>query len=728
MSWFHARLQCDGLPDEAWVLSISATEGMNELPRWELRVVCADAALDLLALLGATASLTLLDESFGTTRTVPLLVAEAAWQDETRDGHVYSLSLASREELLGLRSGYRVFVDKNAQEVVDAVLADSGIEAEWRLRTGLFPRPHTVQYAETDWAFIERILAEEGIAYWMDADAGTPRLLFADDHGAHDGLDVGPVVPFSDPNAGTLQRYFRALEITGELTPTQVTLRDHDVRAPDVPIEGSAGAAAFEVFEFPANVVSSKAAEARAAARLQQWQRRARQATGRSDCMRLAPGRVVEITGCSDDWMNGRWLVTRLAHQASLRSGRHDNEASYDNAATLAPVDAQTFRPAPPRKLAIAGTEPATTTGPAGSEIHVDDLARVKLRFPWDRSGRSDDTSSAWMRTQQQNLGGAMILPRVGWEVPVIYLDGNPDRPVVLGRLYNGAAVVPYSLPGGSATTTFQSATSPGGGTTNELRMGDSAGGMEVFLHAQKDQTVTVGGSADATVGADDTHDVTLSYGVAVAGSQTTTVGASQSVDVGTNYGTTAAGARSETVGGMEVTKVTANRAVKVNGAYTELVGAVYGIQCNQSNTEVKGTFTQLIGGTLNLAAGLGTGETVAAARTELVGGGRSIQASRDSSESVIGAKALTAGATKEKSGGPMVTTTKVAGSIIVGGAAKVEAGGAISIDAAAITIDVSGSLETPCFTLGRGKLAVKKGTTKLKGTVKHTAKSKMGG
>jgi type VI secretion system secreted protein VgrG len=730
VTWFEARLQCDAVPEGAWVLSISATEGMNELPRWEVSLGCDDPGVDLGALLGAPASLSLIDTVFGTSRDIPLLVGGAAWLEELRDGHIYSLSLVGREALLGLREGYRVFVDKTAQEIVDAVLQDSGIEAEWRLRTGVFPRPHTVQYAETDWAFVERLLAEEGIAYWMDADAdaGTPRLIFADDSASHDGIDVSPLVPFSDPSEGINQRHFHELAVTGELTPTGVTLRDHDVRAPDVPIEGVAGEAAFEIFEFPASTVSSKAAEARAAARLQQWQRRARHATGRSDCPRLAPGRVVEIAGCADEWMNGRWLVTRLAHEARLRAVRQSNAAGYGNVATLAPIDAQTYRPSPPRRLAIAGVEPATTTGPAGSEIHVDDLARVKLRFPWDRSGRADDTSSGWMRTQQQNLGGAMILPRVGWEVPVAYLDGNPDRPMVLGRLYNGAAIVPYGLPGGSATTTFQSASSPGGGTTNELRMGDSAGGMEVFLHAQKDQTVTVGGSAEATVGADDTHDVTLSYGVAVKGSQTTTVGASQSVDVGTNYGTTAKGARSETVGAMEVTKVTANRAVKADGSYTELVGAIYGIQCNQSNTEVKATFTQLIGGSLNLAAGLGTGETVAAARTELVGGGRSIDASRDSSESVIGAKAVTAGATKEKSGGPMVTTTKVAGSIIVGGAAKLEAGGNISIDAASVTIDVSGSLKTPSFTLGGGKLSVKKGTSKLKGTVKHTAKSKMGG
>jgi type VI secretion system secreted protein VgrG len=729
----YARLLCDAFPEGFRTLTAAGTEAVSKLSRWDVRVVCDDPAVDLAAALGQPATLQLVDELEGTARVIPLLVEAAAYEDESRDGHRYAVTLAAREELLGLRGGYRTWMDKTAPEIVAEVLHDAGIpdaDVELRLATGYAPRPMTTQYGESDWRFIERLLAEEGIAYWLDVDdAGeAAKLVFGDAPAAHDGVRGAGTMAYRDPGDGAPGRRFFDLEVTGLLVPTQVTVRDFDVRAPDVPIEGVAGVAGFEVFEFPANVVSSEAAALRATARLEQLGRLAQHAIGLSDCVRLQPGRVVTIEGASDDWMNGAYLVAGLEHEITMGSARDPAASSYANRALLVPHGKRPFRPAPPSPVRVHGLEPATTTGAAGQEIHVDDLARVKIRFPWDRSGRTDDTSSAWVRTQQMNLGGAMILPRVGWEVPVVYLDGNPDRPIVLGRLYNATAVVPYGLPGASATTSFQSATSPGGGTTNELRMGDSAGGMEMFLHAQKDQTVTVGGSADTTVGADDTHDVTLSYGVAIKGSQTTTVGASQSVNVGTIYGTTAKGARSETVAALEATKVGANRVVAAGGSYSELVGGLYGIQCNQSNTEVKATFTQLIGGSLNLAAGLGTGETVAGARTELVGASRSITASRDASESVIGAKNLTAGATKETSGGAVQTTTKVAGKISVGGAAKLTSGGVFIIEAASITIDVGGSLKAPGFQLGGGVFKIKKGTSKLKGSVKHGATSKIGG
>ncbi len=729
----HAKLLCDALPAGFYTLSAAGTEAVSKLSRWEVAIVCDEPALDLEGMLGASAALQLVDELEGAARFIPLVVAAGAYDEESRDGHQYTLTLVAREELLSLRGGYRVLLDKTTQQIVTEVLTLAGIpagEVEWRLATSYTARLHTTQYGESDWAFIERLLAEDGIAYWIDADpeAETARLVFGDSADAHDGIAGAGTVQYRDAGSGASERHFFELEITGVLTPTKVTIRDHDVRAPDVPIEGVAGDGTYEVFEFPANVVSSDAAKVRASARLDQWKRLERHAIALSDCMRLQPGRVVAIEGCSDEWMNGKFLVAGVEHEVAMGSPQSSATPTYSNRVLLVPHGARTHRPSPPIRVKVFGIEPATTTGPAGQEIHVDDLARVKIRFPWDRSGRTDDTSSTWIRTQQMNMGGAMILPRVGWEVPVAYVDGNPDRPFVLGRLYNATAVVPYGLPGASATTTFQSATSPGGRTTNEVRMGDGAGGMEMFLHAQKDQTVTVGGSSDATIGADDTHDVTLSYGVAVTGSQTTSVGASQSVDVGTIYGTTAKGARSETVGGMELVKVTANRVVAAKGSYSELVGGVYGIQCNQSNTEVVATFSQLIGGTLNLAAGLGTGDTVAAARTELVAGGRSIAASKDSSESVIGAKSLTAGATKEKSDGTVVTSTNVAGKISVGGAAKMKAGDLFVIDAASITIDVSGSLKTPSFKIGGGKLSVTKGTSKLKGTVKHGSKSKIGG
>ena len=224
--------------------------------------------------------------------------------------------------------------------------------------------------------------------------------------------------------------------------------------------------------------------------------------------------------------MNREYLIVAVEHELTAGSRSDANGITYCNRVTLVPGGARAFRPSvPDGRHRYDGIETAVTTGPPGEEIHVDDLGRVKLRFLWDRSGVMDDRSSAWARCVQMNLGGAMLLPRVGWEVPVAYVDGNPDRPFVLGRMYNATAIGPYALPGAAATTSLQSATSPGGGSTNEIRMGDAAGRQEMFLHASKDQTVSVGGNAHTTVSGNEAHDVGLAYELTVTGAQSATIG-----------------------------------------------------------------------------------------------------------------------------------------------------------------------------------------------------------
>jgi type VI secretion system secreted protein VgrG len=314
----------------------------------------------------------------------------------------------------------------------------------------------------------------------------------------------------------------------------------------------------------------------------------------------------------------------------------------------------------------------------------------------------------------------------VGWEVPVVYYDGDPDRPLVLGRLYNADNVVPYGLPGAKATTTLQSATSPGGGSTNEIRMKDDGGGMEMFIHASRDQSVFVGGSATTKVGANKTHDVTLSYALGVKGSESLTVGASQSVNVATDYSTGVKGARSESVGGVEMTKVTANRVVSVKGAYKELVGALYGLQCNQENVDVTGPFSQSVGAALAHAAGLGFTEAVGGARALTVGGARTITAAKGYGETIYGAKVTTAGSGKLKAGTAASTATKGALSTQVGGTIGIEAGALAVFQANQIEITAP-SLKAGVLEIGGGTFKITGGTSKLDGTIKRQGGSKVG-
>jgi type VI secretion system secreted protein VgrG len=567
-------------------VSGTGTEALNGLSQWSIHVLRDDAMLDVREVLRAPATL-LLADAVGSERPIGLIVTGITYESGEREGHRFAVELAPAESLLTYRTGYRVFLDKTTQEVVAQVLHDVGVPSQsimWRLGGTYMRRLQCTQYAETEWAFIERLLGEEGISYWFDwSDDHGAILVLGDGPGSHEGIVGSPHIPYDD-GTGLVGTNDALVDVTlvHEVCPDAVHVREYDIHQPDVFIEGRAGAGVLEVYEFPACVLTSAAAERRARVRLEQLQRLGVHATASSACVRLQPGRLFLLNGCGNDAMNAEYLVVGIEHELTRGGAHAANGVAYRNRVTLVPAKRQAFRPSiPDGGHRCAGIETAVTTGAHGEEIHVDDLGRVKLRFLWDRSGILDDRSSAWARTIQMNLGGSMLLPRVGWEVPIAYIDGNPDRPFVLGRVYNAKAVTPYPLPAAAATTSFQSATSPGGGTTNEIRTGDGAGAQEMFVHASKDQTVSVGGSSRTTVAGSETHSVDLAYIASVLGSQSVSVGASQSVDVGTNYVLGVKGGRSEAIGGAEMVSVTANRAVEAGGAYTELVGGFYGIQCN---------------------------------------------------------------------------------------------------------------------------------------------------
>ena len=349
----------------------------------------------------------------------------------------------------------------------------------------------------------------------------------------------------------------------------------------------------------------------------------------------------------------------------------------------------------------------------------------MTIRFPWDRSGITDDKSSDWVRCVNMAMGGTMLLPRVDWEVPVMYYDGDPDRPLVLGRLYNATGVVPYGLPGAAATTSLQSATSPSDGTTQEIRTMDDGGSMEMFVHATRDQTVFVGNDCNTDVAVDETHDVTLNFDLTVDGSQTCDVGSNQTINVGTKTDIKVAGTRSETVGALEHTEVSANREITSEGMYSEVVGGIYAMQCNQYNIDVKGAYTQTIVGTLAHAAALGTGEVVLGGRAESVGGTMNLVASSEYGEEVKMVKKVTAGAHSIKAGGKIMTESQGGDlEIDVGGSAKIKAGKDVVFKASQIVIKAP-KIKAEALKMGSSKLESKK-KAKIDGTIKRKGGTKI--
>jgi type VI secretion system secreted protein VgrG len=712
------------------LLRARGAEAMNALPRWEIEILCEAALGDLDGVVGTRAILRWWDELEGTARDADLTIIEIASEGEERRGHRYSLSLAPFEHRLALRSGYRIFLDQTVPAIAAQVLRDAGVPVDrlvLRLAGAYLPRKQCTQYGEREWSFVERLLADEGISYWFDTLDGRQVLVLGDSQSSHDGIVAPVTVPYDDASGLVRLRSLSALELTEEVCTTAVTLRDFDVRNPDVYVDASVGAGPLSHFEYPSFVPSPAAAKTRAQARLEQLQRFKVHARAASDCIRMQPGRLLRLQGCADERMNREYLVVEVEHAYDRPSPDDTHGRPYTNQLLLVPGGEAAFRPAIPTGAPrIEGIESAITTGAPGEEIHVDDLGRVKLRFLWDPSGITDDGSSAWARCLQWGLGGSMLLPRVGWEVPVAYLDGNPDQPFVLGRLYNATAVVPYPLPGAAATTSLKSATSPGGGSTNELRMSDDAGRQEMAIHASKDQSVSVGGSSTTQVSADQTHDVGLMLANVVLGSQSHSVAAVQAIDVGTSFSTAVKGSATMAVGGAELLNATANRTVATGGAYVEVVGSSYALQCNQSNYQVSGRLIQVNGAASLLTAGLGVSESVAGARAEVVGGSYSVVSGGGFSDTVYGAKRIQAGGAAAESAGAAVATSARLGKVKAA-TATLNAGGEFAISGVDITIEAA-SLSAGALEISGGALRGTSGTTKVDASVvKHLGGGKVG-
>lgn len=687
---------------------------MNAMPSWLVHVDAAEPPASLAALVGAPASLRIADPVDDAERIVDLIVAEASLLAERhtegdRGRTALSLVLAPLARTAAERAGYRVFVDKAAHEVVQTVLADIGISGAklgLRLAATYVPQSQITQYAETDWAFIARILAEEGISTWFDdGDSGTA-LVLGDSMSSHDGIPPPVTARFEEAGGLVRARTISALERTDEVTEDNVHLRDFDVRNPDVLIDGRAGDGSLLWFEYPSFAPTAADAARRAKARLEQLGRFATWLRVESDITRLRPGRIVHIDA-SEEAASGDFLIVRVEHTFDSATAGGPHVKPYTNTATLVPKAEMAFRPAPPaNRIQLDHVETAITTGPAGEEIHVDDLGRVKLRFLWDPSGTTDDRSSAWARATQPMLPGPMLLPRVDWEVPVFFQDGSPDRPFVLGRTMNGQRVAPYGLPGAAAVTALRTESTPFNSAMQEIRLTDDAGAQQLRIQASKDQSVLVGGSRDTTVATDQTHDIGLMLAQVVTGAQAHTVAANQTVSVGTQAATLVKGASSLTVGALQRISVGGNRGVGAKGNYGEFIGAAYLLQANQSNMRVSSAFAQLNGQLLAIT-GLGFGENVAGARVEIIGAAAQYAIGGTYKDTVTGPKIIHGAAAVEQSGAGIVTKAKIGN--LRAATATASAGARITVTAEAIAIDAT-QISIGPLTIG-GSLRISGGT-----------------
>ncbi|MGE0326624.1 MAG: type VI secretion system Vgr family protein [Polyangiaceae bacterium] len=715
----HIELVIDGgqtlLAEE-----LDGREAFNELSTFRARIQGSESELGFGAeqmdqVLGKPAVVALVDPLEGSTRTIHLIISEVDLLEELASGELrLDLFLEPRQHVASFRNNHAHWVDKTTKEVVDAVCAGLALgppELEWRTEGAYPTRPQCTQRAESDWAFMLRILADEAISVWFDCINDEPRWVLCDHAEGYSEIEGEHCIPLG---ASHEVRCFLDFEVEHEVTPLSVYLRDECVRTPSAPIEAAAGDGAGRYFEYPARVVDADDAKQRALRRLEQVRRNAVIGRGGSNCVRMQPGHTFELDA-GDSELDGQYAVVAVEHRYRVESEK-DVAGTYTNQVTVVPGGVF-YRPEIPVWPTIHGAEPATVSGPSGEEIHVNDLGDVKLKFPWDRSPVVDDTTSTWARSMQPNLGGAMFLPRMQWEVLVTYAHGNPDRPCVLGRLYNAEAALPYSSKAEASSSSFQTASTPGGGGVNEIKMSDKAGDEKAGINACHDQDVVVGGPTVTDVGGNQTHTVALSL-TGTHATQSVTVGGVQDINVGTDY-TITAGGRSETIGGVEKIGVTGDRAVET-GSYLEAVGALQATQCVNAMIDCA-ALVNGVGGAMVHLAGAGANETVTGARVHVVGAVRSIQCA-NYDEKVKGSKTIVSGASLLQAGGGNATTCATGN--VTAASISATASGAVVFEAGAISIKAA-KITTPGGTIGGGSLSVS--GSDIDGKIIRLAETKLG-
>nr|WP_319938620.1 type VI secretion system tip protein VgrG [Xenorhabdus sp. psl] len=502
-SGLQFTLTAGGLPPQTFVVTdFTLTEGFSQPFSLSVGLASADAAIDFPAVLDRSATLTILQEGVE-QRSITGMVAR--FEQGNTGLHQTTYQMTVRPDLwrTTLRQNSRIFQQQDISTIVTTLLKEHGIrDVVFSLRHPHPEREFCVQYQESDFAFLQRLTAEEGIFYFFECGNGRNTLVFADDAGS---VPPGIVIPYQPGEGSTVgDPSVGSLTCSAQVRPAQVELKDYTFKNPAWAAEFRAQMKEeslqemyYEHYDYPGRFKDEVHGAAFTRYRLEALRNDAVTGQGSGNAIAVQPGRLFTLTNHPRPDLNQPWQVVSASHAGSQPQARET--ASGDSGTTLHSHFSfirhnQHWRPAPLPKPIVDGPQIAKVVGPAGEEIFCDPYGRIRLQFPWDRYGNSDDHSSCWIRVTQPWAGqgwGMLAIPRIGQEVVVDFLHGDPDQPIVTGRTYHASNIPPGALPGSKTQMAFRSKTHKGEGY-NELLFEDSKGSERLSLHAQKDMHTTV--------------------------------------------------------------------------------------------------------------------------------------------------------------------------------------------------------------------------------------------
>ncbi|WPN27964.1 type VI secretion system tip protein TssI/VgrG [Pseudomonas sp. P5_109] len=499
-------LTIDDLEHDLQVLSFTGTEAINTPYAFDVELVSENPDLDLETLLHKQAFLAFDANGSGIHGQIYRIGQGDAGKRLTR----YTLTLAPRLAYLCHRVNQRIYQQMSAPKIIALLLEEHGIQGnayQFRIGTPCPDREFCVQYDESDLHFIQRLCEEEGVHFHFQHSTDGHQLVFGDDQTVFPKLGQ-PTAYVQGSGMVADEPVIKGFQLRMEARTNRTARSDYDFEKPRLALTAAHRGEAeneepdLEDYDYPGRFTDRARGRFLSQRALERHRADYRQAEGHGDQTRLVSGHFLEISDHPRTECNALWLLTKVVHEGrqpqvleeSATSNTTDNKddfhQGYRNRFLATPWDVFYRPPLKHPKPRVLGSQTAIVTGPKGEEIHCDQYGRVKVQFHWDREGLADDKSSCWIRVSSSWAGdryGGISIPRVGMEVLVTFLEGDPDQPLVTGCLYHKENVVPYDLPANKTRSVFKTLSSPGGAGFNELRIEDKKGAEQIFLHAQRD-------------------------------------------------------------------------------------------------------------------------------------------------------------------------------------------------------------------------------------------------
>jgi type VI secretion system secreted protein VgrG len=600
-------------------------EGLGELFEWHLEAFSEQANLDFDSAIGRPCSIKF--KTYDTERLFHGVLAEARWIGIKGQHYIYKLEVVPWLWLLSRVTNCRIFEEKSVPDIIQEVFQNHGFtDFRMNLSESHPQREYCVQYRETDLNFVLRLIEEEGIVFYFEHTSDKHTMVMVDSNSAYQTISNRSTIPWV-PSLGAdwpgrehlsdwhKERSFRS---------GKVVLNDYNFKQPNSSLKAEKEAAAqynraqqSELYDHPGNYKERSLGERFAKVRLEAEQAMDHRRYGSGEAITLYPGGLVTLEKHHIGSENTQYLVVRAMHTyvnedyASAADAINAAEA-YSGRYEFLPSDKPFRNLIMTPKPRVYGMHTAKVVGPSGEEIHVDEHGRIRVEFFWDR----DKSQSRWTRVAQLWAGkewGFQYIPRIGMEVVVIYEEGDPDHPIVIGAVYNGDNKYPYSLPGNKTQSGVKSNSSKGGNGYNEFMFEDKKGQELVRMHAQKDYDVTVHHVETRTIGEDmvqgASRSTTLLSGddelTIAMGSQTETIARDRSVTIGMNdtstvgvsISTTAGASISTTAGASISTMAGASISTTAGASISETAGASITVMAGASITIMAGAQITLIGG-----------------------------------------------------------------------------------------------------------------------------------